>query len=144
MAGLVRRAGRKSRGKDQENGISPSAVREEIEQMAAAFYQRAAELGHGNIRNYWWYHTIDLGNGLITPGVYDYRSTLSAFNFPDDMTGMDVLDIGSATGFFAFEFEKRGANVTSVEIPSITDLDRFYDESLEQALKKIKKMLPHS
>jgi len=36
---------------------------------------------------------------------------------------MHVLDIGSATGFFSFEFEKRGATVTSVELPTIADWD---------------------
>ena len=39
------------------------------------------------------------------------------------MRGMTVLDVGSATGFFAFEFEKRGARVISVELPSIADWD---------------------
>jgi hypothetical protein len=39
------------------------------------------------------------------------------------MRGMTVLDVGSATGFFAFEFERRGATVVSVELPSIEDWD---------------------
>jgi len=37
--------------------------------------------------------------------VYDFRQSLPCFQFPEDMRGMRVLDVGSATGFFAFEFE---------------------------------------
>ena len=44
----------------------------------------------------------------VTPGLYDYRATLDNFHFPENMEGMTVLDVGSATGFFAFEFERRG------------------------------------
>src|SRR5262249_55884470 len=49
----------------------------------------------------------------------------------------NVLDIGSATGFFAFEFEKRGANVVSVELPSIADWDMPLGEDREQTLKEL-------
>jgi tRNA (mo5U34)-methyltransferase len=65
-----------------------------------------------------WYHTIDLGNGLVTPGTYDHRPYVSAYGFPVDMTGMKVLDVGRASGFFSFEFERRGADVLAVELPS--------------------------
>ena len=65
-----------------------------------------------------WYHTIDLGNGLVTPGTYDHRPYLAAYGFPADMTGMKVLDVGRASGFFSFEFERRGADVLAVELPS--------------------------
>jgi 2-polyprenyl-3-methyl-5-hydroxy-6-metoxy-1,4-benzoquinol methylase len=71
---------------------------------------------------------VDLGDGLITPGDYDFRSVLSQFQFPADMTGMDVLDVGSATGYFAFEFEKRGARVVAVDLPSLADWDIVHVE----------------
>jgi len=41
------------------------------------------------------------------------------FPFARGMRGMRVLDVGSATGLLAFEFEKRGASVVSVELPSL-------------------------
>jgi SAM-dependent methyltransferase len=53
------------------------------------------------------------------------------------MKGMDVLDIGSATGFFCFEFEIRGANVTSVELPSIADWDMPSGKDREQTLEEL-------
>lgn len=65
-----------------------------------------------------WYHTIDLGSGLITKGTYDHRPYLHAYGFPDDMSGLKVLDVGRASGFFSFEFERRGADVLSVDLPS--------------------------
>ncbi len=111
---------------------------DEYMSLANDFFEKARSIGHENLEPYWWYHTVDLGNGLLTPGCYDYRSSLSAFGFPDDMQGMSVLDVGSATGFFAFEFERRGAAVTSVEIPALASFDRFPGETLEQTLKKFR------
>jgi SAM-dependent methyltransferase len=106
-----------------------------------AFTARARELGLPDTSRFYWYHTIDLGDGLITPGLYDYRATLPAFDFPENMQGMTVLDVGSATGFFAFEFERRGARVVSTELPSLRDLDRFPGQSVENSLRKIERMI---
>lgn len=112
---------------------------------AEAFNERAERLGYADIRNYYWYHTVSLPDGLTTPGHYDFRDALHAFPFPRDMRGMRVLDIGSATGFFAFEFARRGAHVTSVELPSLYALDRFPGQQIEHILDKIRKMMgPHS
>lgn len=58
----------------------------------------------------YWFHKIDLGDGLITPGWSDpKKDKLPHFGLPADLTGMRVLDIGTAEGFFAFEAERRGA-----------------------------------
>jgi tRNA (mo5U34)-methyltransferase len=108
------------------------------------FYEAARAGGLADVERYQWYHTVDLGNGLVTPGVYDYRETMSAFGFPEDMSGMTVLDVGSATGFFAFEFERRGARVVSMELPSLRDLDRFPGQSVESSLRKIENMMHKS
>ena len=56
-----------------------------------------------------WFHQMDLGNGIVTPGVYDPRARLSAMHIPEDLTGKTVLDIGTWDGFYAFEAERRGA-----------------------------------
>ncbi len=80
------------------------------------------------LENFYWYHSVDLGNGIVTPGDYDFRNSLAGFHFPEDMSGMRVLDVGSATGFFAFEFERRGAEVVSVELPSLYEWDMIHDE----------------
>jgi len=114
---------------------------EEFLRQAGLFTERATQLGLADANRYYWYHTIDLGDGLITPGMYDYRETISSFQFPDDMRGMTVLDVGSATGFFSFEFERRGARVISVELPSLRDLDRFPGQDVESSMRKIERMI---
>jgi len=56
-----------------------------------------------------WWHTIDLGNGIVTPGKDDSPRKLERLCLPPDLTGKTVLDIGAWDGFFSFEAEKRGA-----------------------------------
>lgn len=65
-----------------------------------------------------WYHTIDLGEGVSTPGIYDHRPYLNCYGLPRDLSKKTVLDIGTASGFFAFEMERRGAEVTATELPT--------------------------
>lgn len=107
-----------------------------------AFYTRCAALGLAVDTRYFWYHTVNLGHGLVTPGMFDYRPHVKTYDLPADMTGLHVLDVGSATGYFAFEFELRGAAVTSVELPSLTVLDRFPGQSMEQVVQKLMRLLP--
>ena len=57
-----------------------------------------------------WYHSIDLGHGIVTPGLDDTRHRLPAVGLPNDLTGVTVLDIGAWDGFFSFEAERRGAS----------------------------------
>jgi tRNA (mo5U34)-methyltransferase len=58
----------------------------------------------------YWFQTIDLGDGLTTPGWSNpMTEKLPFYGLPDDMTGMRVLDIGCCEGFFSFEAERRGA-----------------------------------
>jgi len=106
-----------------------------------AFNRRAAQLGHADIENYYWYHTIELPHGLVTPGLYDLRAAVPNFGFPDDLRGTSVLDVGSATGFFAFEFARRGAHVVSVELPSLYALDRFPGQDIKHTIEKIGEMI---
>ncbi len=65
----------------------------------------------------YWFLKMDLGNGVVTPGWSDpVRDKLPWFGLPDDMTGLRVLDVGCAEGFFSFEAERRGAaEVVSVD-----------------------------
>jgi tRNA (mo5U34)-methyltransferase len=56
-----------------------------------------------------WWHQIDLGDGLITPGPDPSPEKLKGLAFPEDLAGMAVLDIGAYDGFFSFEAERRGA-----------------------------------
>src|SRR5438874_164847 len=84
-----------------------SGYKQTLEKMRADFRARTAGINCPGLEHFCWYHTVDLGKGLVTPGVYDYRNDLQQFNFPSDMTGMTALDIGAATGFYSFAMEKR-------------------------------------
>src|SRR5512132_120226 len=56
-----------------------------------------------------WYHTIDLGGGVVTNGVDDTPQRLERVRLPASLGGLSVLDIGAWDGFFSFECERRGA-----------------------------------
>lgn len=56
-----------------------------------------------------WYHTIDLGRGIVTPGADDTAQRLARIGLPSSLEGLSVLDIGAWDGFFSFECERRGA-----------------------------------
>ena len=63
-----------------------------------------------------WWHTIDLGGGVVTPGHDELRSqNVRAQAVPRRLRGKTVLDIGCWDGFFSFLCEKRGATVTPID-----------------------------
>lgn len=56
-----------------------------------------------------WYHTINLGGGVVTRGVDDSPVRLARVQLPESLHRKTVLDIGAWDGFFSFECERRGA-----------------------------------
>ncbi len=65
-----------------------------------------------------WWHSIDLGNGIVTPGVHslaEMQGLYQSLNLPKDLSGKTLLDIGCWDGFYTFETERHGAQVTSVD-----------------------------
>jgi tRNA (mo5U34)-methyltransferase len=70
-----------------------------------------------------WYHTIDVAPGLTTKGWFDLREHVRHYRLPERMDGMRVLDIGTWDGFWAFEMERRGAEVVALDV----DHERDYD-----------------
>lgn len=56
-----------------------------------------------------WWHRIDLGNGIVTPGVCDSLPKLARSALPNHMDGLRVLDIGAWDGYWSFLCERRGA-----------------------------------
>jgi SAM-dependent methyltransferase len=69
-------------------------------------------------RNPVWYHTIELGPGVVTPGLVDLRPLASRV-LPDDLSGKRALDVGTFDGFWAFELERRGAEVVAIDVETI-------------------------
>jgi tRNA (mo5U34)-methyltransferase len=73
-----------------------------LEGLAAELLARA--------KQYYWFHSIDLGNGVITPGgkpLEVLRAEGEAVFGPLDLRGKSVLDIGAWNGYFSFEAKRR-------------------------------------
>jgi tRNA (mo5U34)-methyltransferase len=71
-----------------------------------------------------WYHTIELGNGLVSKGMFDHRTVIDRYGIPESLEGKTALDVATGDGFFAFELERRGAErVVAVDVPTIGDCD---------------------
>ena len=67
-----------------------------------------------------WFHRIDLGNGIITPGQdIDGQAKIVFNKIPADLSGKTVLDIGAWDGLFSFEAERRGQRVCWPPIRSV-------------------------
>ncbi|MDP6423784.1 MAG: methyltransferase domain-containing protein [Planctomycetota bacterium] len=71
-----------------------------------------------------WYHAIDLGDGVMTPGVFQVKSFRPEYGIPDQLDGQRVLDVGASSGFFACEMDRRGAaEVVALDLPGWGDHD---------------------
>jgi tRNA (mo5U34)-methyltransferase len=76
-----------------------------VDSMNSSLRSRVAELI--------WHHSIDLGDGVITPGGKSLAICAgeAALIFDRvDLRGRTVLDIGAWNGFFSFESKRRGAS----------------------------------
>src|SRR5215467_3769960 len=74
------------------------------------FSERLREIG--------WYHSIDLPDGRVIEGflsIGELRERFAEFPLPPDLSGKRVLDIGTWDGWFAFEAERRGAEVVAID-----------------------------
>jgi SAM-dependent methyltransferase len=52
---------------------------------------------------------------VLTPGRIDLRATAAKL-LPDDLRGKRALDVGTFDGFWAFELERRGAEVVAIDL----------------------------
>jgi tRNA (mo5U34)-methyltransferase len=74
-----------------------------------------------------WYHKLDLGDGLSTDGMWDLAPVASQLPWPD-VRGKRCLDVGTFDGFYAFEMERRGAaEVVAVDIAGWDQADLSFD-----------------
>src|SRR3954453_7595037 len=70
-----------------------------------------------------WYHTIEVLPGLVTEGWFDLRPFVADYHLPERMDGMRVLDVGTWDGFWAFEMERRGADVVALDVEHESEYD---------------------
>jgi O-methyltransferase len=62
-----------------------------------------------------YYHTIELPDGLHA-GPWDCRDVTDAYLGRVPFAGKTVLEVGPANGCFTFEMERRGAQVTCLDL----------------------------
>lgn len=91
------------------------------------------------VERYPWYHTLELGDGVVTQGMFDHRPVLDRYPIPEDLGGLRCLDVATMDGFWAFEMERRGAaSVTAIDLDDPEDLDwpaslrGAHDKSLDE------------
>jgi tRNA (mo5U34)-methyltransferase len=76
------------------------------------------------VERYPWYHTLELGDGVVTKGMFDHRPVLDRYPLPDDLSGKRCLDVATMDGYWAFEMERRGAaSVTAIDLQDPEELD---------------------
>jgi tRNA (mo5U34)-methyltransferase len=110
----------------ERNGHGPEAGSARAEAARAAISENPI-----------WYHTIELAPGVLTPGRVDLRK-IAAKLLPDDLRGKRALDVGAFDGFWSFELERRGADVTAIDVDRLEaaewppiSRDRLEQESRE-------------
>ncbi len=113
-AGRVLRTGRNGNGHSNALTVFRRTATHTID--PAELRRRVSEIN--------WYHTIDLGDGIVTPGAVDCRSIARHCGLPADLSGKRVIDVGTCDGFWAFEMENRNAReVVATDLASLADYD---------------------
>lgn len=72
----------------------------------------ASEVERRVAEHAFWWHSIDVGGGVVTPGhkpAATMEEELAALQLPD-LHGKSVLDIGAWDGYFSFAAERLGAS----------------------------------
>jgi SAM-dependent methyltransferase len=69
-----------------------------------------------DIGDCYFYHTMELPGHGVMNGEWDLRRGVDEYLGKVSFADRHVLEIGPASGFLTFEMEKRGAEVTSVEV----------------------------
>jgi SAM-dependent methyltransferase len=93
-----------------------------------------------------WYHKIDLGKGVVTPG-YDFDSVWDGIRSSRksiDYKGKRVLDIASWDGMWAFEAEKLGAAlVVATDADNRNENFEFVRTVLNSTVRSYYNIPPH-
>ncbi len=64
----------------------------------------------------YFYHSMEIPGYGIVRGPWDHRGGADAYIGNVDLQGKRVLEVGTASGFFCYEMEKRGADVVAYDL----------------------------
>jgi tRNA (mo5U34)-methyltransferase len=73
-----------------------------------------------------WYHSMEFPDGSRIEGHISLeilRERYADFGLPNDLHGKDALDIGAWDGWFSFEMERHGAEVTAVDVAALPNFE---------------------
>ncbi len=110
-------------------------------------FQHVRDWHAGRTERGWW-HSFELPDGRVIPGVNTLeglRERIGRFPIPADLTGNRVLDIGTWDGWFAFEMEKRGAEVVAVDNwdnPRFREMHAVYNSRVEYRILDMYELTP--
>jgi tRNA (mo5U34)-methyltransferase len=85
--------------------ISPGLIATANQTLSGDVFERAEKLG-------FWFHSIPFPDGRITAGnksMAQQQQELIRWQFPTDLTGKTMIDIGCADGFYSIVGRQRGA-----------------------------------
>ena len=91
-----------------------------------------------------FYQSIEIPGHGHCEGIWDHRSTVDAFLGYIDVKGKTVLDAGPANGFFTFEMEKRGAEVTALDLGEAGDWDAVPNAHAPWQAEDLREQLRHN
>lgn len=84
-----------------------------------------------------WYQVMDVPGHGTMPGRWDLRETADAYLGNVDFQGKRVLELGTASGFFCFHMESKGADVVAVDLSPDHSWDVLLSPSDdEQAIRR--------
>jgi tRNA (mo5U34)-methyltransferase len=84
-----------------------------------------------------WWHSFELPDGTLIEGattIEALRLRVAQYPIPEDLTGKRVLDAGTWDGWFAFEMERRGAEVVAIDRwdnPRFRDVHEIYGSRID-------------
>jgi len=88
-----------------------------------------------------WFHTIDLGDGIVTPGgkTRNILEPESAAVFAHlNLRGCSVMDVGAWNGYYTVESKRRGASkVLAVDSPTWLRPDLRGKETFDFVMKRL-------
>ena len=82
-----------------------------------------------------WYHIMEIPGIGLTEGVFDVREDIDNIFGNLDFKNKKVLNLGPSTGYLSFEAERRGADVTSIDL-SIDSEERDWVPQVQDDWRK--------
>ena len=88
-----------------------------------------------------WYHIMEIPGIGLTEGIFDVRDDIDNIFGNLDFKDKKVLNLGPSTGYLSFEAERRGADVTSIDLSVDTEERDWVPQVQDDWKKDLKKFM---